>query len=79
MDWCEDDEMMRQWEKTNEKKEKIAKRKMEGKSLQVEGVQKAPELLVSHVFTKEKEQEKEQKKSKMIGWHTDKMEEKESK
>ena len=37
-DWYEDDEMVRQWEKTSKEEEKIAKEKMERESLQVEGV-----------------------------------------
>ena len=72
MDWNEDDEMARQWEETS-KEEEIAKAKMDGKSLQVEGVQVAPELMVSRVFPKEKEQKKEKKKSKVKGWSTEKM------
>ena len=51
---------------------------MEGKSLQVEGVQRAPELPVSQVSTKEKEQQKEKKKRKGKRWSTEKMEEKDS-
>ena len=50
---------------------------MDGKSLQVEGVQKPTELLVSQVLTKKKEQHKEKKQSKVVGWFTEKMEEKE--
>ena len=45
MDWLEDDEMMKQWEDVSNEEEKITVRKMEGKRLQVEGVQKVPELL----------------------------------
>ena len=52
---------------------------MDGKSLQVEGVQKPTELLVSQVLTKKKEQNKEKKQSKVVGWSTEKMEEKERK
>ena len=44
---------------------------MEGRSLQVEGVQWALELVVSHVAKKE-----EKKKNKVIRWSTEKMEEK---
>ena len=66
-------------EEVSEAEEKIAARNVEGKSLQVEGVQRAPELLVSQVVTKEKEPKKEKKKSKVVGWSTVKMEEKESK
>ena len=40
---------VRQWEEISKEVEKIEKGKMEGKSLQVEGVQRAPELLVSQV------------------------------
>ena len=40
-------------------------------TMQVEGVQKEPELRVSPVFTKEKEQQKEKKKSKLVGWSTE--------
>ena len=58
MGWYEDDEMVRQWEETSKEEEKIAKRKVEGKSLLVEGVQRAPELLVSQVSTKEKVQQR---------------------
>ena len=78
MDWCENDEMMRQCEDVSEDEEKIKMRKMEGKSLQVEGVQRAPELLVSQVFTKDEEPKEEEKKMKVVGWSTEKMEEKES-
>ena len=44
---------------------------MDGKSLQVEGVQKPTELLVSQVLTKKKEQHKEKKQSKVVGWFTE--------
>ena len=44
MDWYEDDEMRRQLEETSKEEEKIARRKMEGKGLQVEGAQSVPEL-----------------------------------
>ena len=50
---------------------------MDGKSLQVEGVQEPTELLVSQVLTKKKEQHKEKKQSEVVGWSTEKMEEKE--
>ena len=40
---------------------------MQGESLQVSGVQRALELLVSQVFTKEKEQQKVKKKNEVIG------------
>ena len=67
MDWLEDDEMTRQWEDVSKEEEKITVRKMEGRSLQVEGAHKALELLVSQVLTKEKEPKKEMKKSKVSG------------
>ena len=69
---------MRHWEETSKEEVKIANGKMEGKSLQVEGVEKAPEYPVSQVLTKEKEQTKEKKKSKAKGSFIKKMEEKES-
>ena len=53
MDWLEVDEMMRQREEVSKEDEKITVRKMEGRSLQHEAVQKAPEILVSQVLTKE--------------------------
>ena len=62
VDWYEDDEMMRQWEEASKEEEMIAKRNMEPTSLQVEGVQRAPELPVSLVLTKEKEPKTEKKK-----------------
>ena len=52
---------------------------MEGKSLQVEGVQRAPERPVSQVSTKQKVPTKEKKQSMVAGWSTEKMEEKASK
>ena len=69
----------RRWEETSKEEEKTAKCKMKGQRLQVEGAQRTPELLVSKVFTKEKEQKKEKKTSKLVGWSTEKTEEKESK
>ena len=51
---------------------------MEVKTLQVEDVQKAPELLVSQVIRKEKVQKKEMNKSKVVGWSTDQLEQKAS-
>ena len=62
MYWLEDDEMMRQWEDVSKEEENITVRKMEGRSLQVEGVQKVPELLMSQVLSKEKGPKKEKKK-----------------
>ena len=41
---------MRQWEYVSKEGEKISLKKTEGKSLQVEGVQRVPELLVSQVL-----------------------------
>ena len=57
--------------------EKITMKEMEGRILQVNGVQKAPQLRISPVVTKEKELKKEKKKSKLVGWSTATMEEKE--
>ena len=54
MDWLENGEMMKQWEDVGKEEEKITVRKMEGRSSQVDGVQKAPQLLVSQVFNKGK-------------------------
>ena len=48
-----------------------------GRSLQSEGAQKAPELLVSQ--TKEKEAKEEKQKNKVVGWFSEEMEEKTSK
>ena len=62
LEWYEDDEMVRQWEEASKEEEKIAKGKFEGKSLQVEGVQGAPELQISQVLAKEKEQKKSSKR-----------------
>ena len=59
--------MVRQGEEPSKDEKKIAKGKMEGKSLQFEGVQRAPELLVSQVLTQEKGQNKDKKKSKLVG------------
>ena len=42
-------------------------RKNGGKRLQVEGVQRAPELLVSQVLMKQNEQKK-MKRRKVVGW-----------
>ena len=42
----------------------------DGQNLQVEGVQGAPELLVSQLMKNGKEQKKE-KKSEAVGWSTD--------
>ena len=61
--------MMRHWENVCKEEEKITK-KMEGKSLQVEGVQMAPELLVSQVLMKDTEPKKEMEKSNVAGWST---------
>ena len=44
--------------------------------MQVAGVQKEPEHRISPVFTKEKAQQKEKKKNKLVGWSTENMEEK---
>ena len=76
MDWLEDDGMMRQWEDVCKEDEKFTVRRMVGKSLQVEGVQKAPKLLVSQVLKMKKEPNKEKKIRKVAGWSTEKMKEK---
>ena len=57
----------------------MRRERWKGKILQVEGVKRAPELLVSQVLTKEQGQKKEWKKNKVVGWSTEKMEEKGSK
>ena len=54
--------MMRQWEDVSKEGEKIKMRKMGGKSLQVKGVQRAPELLASQVLTKERSQRMRRRK-----------------
>ena len=50
-----------------------------GRSLQSEGAQKAPELLVSQTLAKEKEAKEEKQKNKVVGWFSKEMEEKTSK
>ena len=80
MEWLEGDDLMRQWEEVSKEEEKTEVRKFVGRSSQIEGVQKAPEVLVFEVFTKEKEAKKEKKKnSKVARWSTETMEEKASK
>ena len=58
--------MMRQLGDVGKEKEKIPVRNMKFKSLQVEGVQRARELPVSQLLTKEKEVKKEKKKGKVV-------------
>ena len=69
--------MMRKWDEASKEEEKIAK--TEGKSLQLESVQRGRDTLVSQVLTKENEPTKEKKKSKVVGCSTEKVEEKASK
>ena len=64
IDWYEDDEMLRQWEEVSEEEEKIVNRKTEGNGLQIEGVRRVPELLVSQVLTEEKELKKRKEKER---------------
>ena len=72
MDWYEDEEMMGQCEEVSEEVEKIVK-KTEGHGLQIEGVQRVPELMVSHVSDREKELEKRESKGKGVSWSTEKV------
>ena len=44
--------------------------------LQIDGVQRVPEPVVSQVFTKEKEVKKKESKGGVAGWSTEKMEQK---
>ena len=62
MEWYEDDEMRRQREEVRKEEDKILRRKAEGKGLQIEGVQRVPELVVSQTVTKEKELRKKERK-----------------
>ena len=78
MEWCEDDELKRQREEVSIEEDKTVRRKAEGKGLQIEGVQRVPELMVSQTLTKEKELRKKERKGKVAGWSTEKMEEKEN-
>ena len=48
--------MMKQWEDGSKEDKNPIVGKMEGKSLQAEGVQVVPELLVPQVLTKERSQ-----------------------
>ena len=59
--------MMRQLGDVGKEEEKIPVRKMKGKSLQVESVQRARGLLVSQLLTKERRSRKEKKKGKVVG------------
>ena len=54
MDWCEDDEVRRQWEVVSKKEEQI-----------VRGAQRVSELM-----TKEKDLKKKEGTGKMVGWST---------
>ena len=63
MDWYEDDEM-RQWEDVSKEEGKSVKRKTAGNGLQIEGVQRVPQLMVSQILTEEKELKKKEKKRK---------------
>ena len=47
MDWVMNDEMMRQWEGVSKDEEEITVKRREGGKLQVEKVQRAPELVVA--------------------------------
>ena len=53
--------MMKQWNYVGKGDEKST-------CLQLEDVQRAPDLQVSQVMTEENEPKKENKKSKMVGW-----------
>ena len=75
-DWYEDDEMMRHWEEVSKEEEKIGTRQTAGNGLQIQGVQRVPQLVVSHILTKEKGLKKKERKGKVVGWSTEKMEEK---
>ena len=76
MDWHEDDEMMRQWEEVTKEEEKFVKRKTEGNGLQINGVHRAPQLVVSSMLSKEKGPKEKERKGKVVGWSKEKMEEK---
>ena len=64
MGWLEDDEMVKHWEDVRKEEEKITMRKMDGRSLQVEGVKQAPEFPIPQALKQEKEKKKKKKKKK---------------
>ena len=72
--WYDGDKMVGQRQETSNQEENIAKGKMVGESPQVEGVQRALELLVSQVLTKRKVSFEGEEKGKVVGWSTEKME-----
>ena len=71
-DWLEGDEKLWQWEEVS-KDETITVRKMESRSLQVEGAEKVPELRRKR--RRRRRRKKKKKKNKVVGWSTEKMEE----
>ena len=81
MDRLEGDEMMRHWEEASKEKEKDdCEKKWRAGAYEWKGRRRNPSVWygISRVPAKEKEQKKE-KKSKVLGWSEEKMEEKESK
>ena len=78
VDWYEDDEMMRQWEEVSKEEGMRLQRKTEGNALHIEGLQTVPQLVVSQVLPAEKEKTTKERKGKVAGWSTEKMEEKAS-
>ena len=67
-----DDEMRKQSEEVSKEENKNLHRKTEGDALHFEGIQKGPELVVPQHMAKENSE----KKGKVTGWSTEKMEEK---
>ena len=65
MGWLEDDEMVKHWEDVRKEEEKITMRKMDGRSLQVEGVKQAPEFPIPQAFKTRKGKEEEEEEEEI--------------
>ena len=75
-DWQEGDQMAAPWDEEQKLEEILERRKMEGSSLQLEVMQKAPMLVVQERMSQGEGVKGLKEKKKVTGWSTEEMKEK---
>ena len=75
-DWQEVEWMAVQWDEEQKLEEILARRRMEGNSLQLEVMQKAPELVVHERMSQGEKAKGTKEKKKVKGWSIEEMKDK---
>ena len=74
--WQEGDQMAAHWDEEQKLEEILERRRMEGSTLQLDVMQKAPEVVLHERMSQGKGAKGIQEKKKVIGWSTEEVREK---